>query len=171
VSTTALTKVGSSALSKLKPHVIRWFLKKYYPLDVSNLIIEFTSYPNIYLNYFVDEHTMWFDFDLKNFGLYELELKTFSCHIRVNGYDIIKIKEAVAYELKPNGTYKYNSVQQLTNGDVSRIKQHVPEGKFVPAEFLFHITARSRFRIEEIYLPDKKFCLQIRRQIPPTNIT
>jgi hypothetical protein len=171
-TTTALTKVGSTALSKLTPHFTQWFLKKYFPLDTSKLVIEVGAYPSVNLNYSTQDHDMWFEFELNNFGLYDLELINFQCNIRADsGHDIIQIKESVGYDLKSDKTYRYQTIHPLTPRDAARIKQYVPNSEVALATFQFRFTVRSKLGLQEIYLPDKKFCLRVRQYPSPPNVT
>jgi hypothetical protein len=166
LSTTAVTKVTSSALSKLKPHLIRWFLKKYYPFDTRKLVIEFTDYPNAILNFETQEHELWFGFKLSNFSLYELEIINIDCQIRVEGHDVARIKAHVAHALKSDGEYQFRSHDPLAPGEASRIKRYALY-KTNQATFIFHLTVRSRFGIQEIWMPDKTFCLDVRQYPSP----
>jgi hypothetical protein len=169
-TTTALTKVGSSALSKLKPHLIRWFLKKYYPIETRKLVIELYRFPNISLDFDSHEHSIWFEFELNNFTFYNLELLKLECIINANDYNLVTIKESIIHELKVDGTYKFQTNHQLTPGEATRIKKLVPNVNLAVAQIAFYITVRSSLGLEELNLTPKKACIQI-REYPPPKIT
>jgi hypothetical protein len=106
---------------------------------------------------------MYFSFNLNNFTLYEIELLKLDCQIRIGGYDIARIKEALAHTLKVDGMFHFQTSHQLTPGDASRITQYSSDRSLNLADYFFSLSVRTRFGIENITLPEKIFCIQIKQ--------
>lgn len=115
------------------------------------------------LDFNSQEHSLWIEFKLNNFSLYELELLKMDCQIRIKDHDVARIKESIAYTLKRDEAFSFQSNHQITPGEASRIKEYGPVDGPAFAKFLFKFTVRSRFGIQDVFLPEKLFCVRVRQ--------
>jgi len=165
---TAIAFAGSKktivkVLSYTRIRIVRWFLKKYFPLKPEHLLIEFSSNPTINLNATGHIHKLSFSFTVRNLTPYDLIMHSCTCKISINSYGFSQINKAWFLNLKAQAVGQYELEKALTAQEVKWLEDKFRDDKLTEAYFEFILSVQNNTEFDNYLLPSKQTTIRLLR--------
>ncbi len=159
-----ITKTASSIATRVRPHLINWFLNKYFPLSPTQYIVDFLIVPIVRVNHASSDFAIQVGFSLRSFDWYEIEIHRAECTVVIDGMMLATLTDERILTLKPNAdALQFALLGQLTAGDVKRVESAFKEQRTKVARCGFRFSVKTRFGTGVLDLMEKAYCVQLER--------
>jgi hypothetical protein len=158
------TKTASSIAKRVRPHLVTWFLKRYFPLTASKYVVDFAMVPMVRVNHAASDYSIQVGFSLRSYDWYEVELHNAECTLVVDGMMLTTVKEERVLTLKPNAPpLQFAIISQLSLGDAKRAELAFQDQQTKVARCSFRFSTKTRFGTGVLDLMEKTYCVQLEK--------